>query len=128
MAEPTNKVKVKEGAKVDTLKGSFLQFVLSSENAILAILGVVVGVAGGLGAVAFRYVIELFQTLSYGAGGELLDIINQVPSHMRIAVPALGGLVVGPSVYFFAREAKGHGVPEVMEAVALRRGVIRKRV
>jgi len=128
VAEPTNKVKVKEGAKVDTLKGSFLQFVLSSENAILAILGVVVGVAGGLGAVAFRYVIELFQTLSYGAGGELLDIINQVPSHMRIAVPALGGLVVGPSVYFFAREAKGHGVPEVMEAVALRRGVIRKRV
>jgi CIC family chloride channel protein len=36
--------------------------------------------------------------------------------------------VVGPLVYFFAREAKGHGVPEVMEAVALKGGVIRKRV
>ena len=36
--------------------------------------------------------------------------------------------MVGPLIYFFAREAKGHGVPEVMEAVALRSGIIRKRV
>jgi Trk K+ transport system NAD-binding subunit len=35
-------------------------------------------------------------------------------------IPALGGLVVGPLIYFFARETKGHGVPEVMAAVALR--------
>jgi CIC family chloride channel protein len=47
---------------------------------------------------------------------------------MKLWVPAAGGLVVGPLVYFFAREAKGHGVPEVMEAVALRKGVIRKRI
>ena len=46
----------------------------------------------------------------------------------RIAVPALGGLIVGPLIYFFAREARGHGVPEVMKAVALRGGVIRGRV
>jgi len=31
-------------------------------------------------------------------------------------------------IFFFAREAKGHGVPEVMEAVAMRSGLIRKRV
>ena len=36
--------------------------------------------------------------------------------------------MVGPLVYFGAREAKGHGVPEVMEAVALRNGFIRKRI
>ncbi len=42
--------------------------------------------------------------------------------------PALGGALVGPIVYFFAREAKGHGVPEVMNAVAREGGVIRKRV
>ena len=36
--------------------------------------------------------------------------------------------MVGPLIYFFAREAKGHGVPEVMDAVALKGGVIRKRV
>lgn len=32
---------------------------------------------------------------------------------MVILIPALGGLIVGPLKYFFAREAKGHGVPEV---------------
>jgi CIC family chloride channel protein len=40
-------------------------------------------------------------------------------------VPAIGGLLVGLLVYYFAREAKGHGVPEVMEAVALKGGRIR---
>jgi H+/Cl- antiporter ClcA len=40
----------------------------------------------------------------------------------------MGGSVVGPLIFFFAREAKGHGVPEVMEAVAMRSGFIRKRV
>jgi len=42
--------------------------------------------------------------------------------------PALGGAIVGPLVYYFAREAKGHGVPEVMEALELRGGKIRPRV
>ena len=42
--------------------------------------------------------------------------------------PAIGGAFVGPLVYFLAREAKGHGVPEVMNAVAMEGGIIRKRV
>lgn len=45
-----------------------------------------------------------------------------------ILIPAVGGLFFGPLIYFFAREAKGHGVPEVMEAVAIRGGRIRPRV
>ena len=45
-----------------------------------------------------------------------------------LARPSLGGAVVGPVIYFFAREAKGHGVPEVMNAVAVEGGIIRKRV
>jgi CIC family chloride channel protein len=45
-----------------------------------------------------------------------------------LIIPALGGAIFGPLIYRFAREAKGHGVPEVMEAVALRGGRIRPRV
>jgi len=120
--------KVEEKGEEETLRNSIWRFILSSENASLLVLGAVVGLAGGLGAVGFRYVIGLFQTLSYGSTGELLDLVAESPWYLRILVPALGGLVVGPTVYFFAREAKGHGVPEVMEAVALKRGVIRKRV
>ncbi len=94
----------------------------------MAVLGVVVGLAGGYGAVGFRYLIDFFQTLAYGGKEDLLGLVVNLPWYYRVLIPAIGGLIVGPLVYFFAREAKGHGVPEVMESVALKGGVIRKRV
>jgi len=105
-----------------------LRFLLSDEHLIMAAMGVIVGVVGGYGAVGFRYLINFIQTIAYGSPAELLDVVVTVPWHLRILVPAVGGLIVGPIVYFFAREAKGHGVPEVMYAVALKQGVIRKRI
>jgi CIC family chloride channel protein len=105
-----------------------LHRVRANEHTIMAFLGIIVGLAGGFGAVGFRHLISLFQTLAYGGENDLLELVVNLPWYYRIAVPAIGGLVVGPLVYFFAREAKGHGVPEVMEAVALKGGVIRKRV
>ncbi len=100
----------------------------ANEHTIMAVLGVVVGLAGGYGAVGFRYLIDFFQTLAYGGKNDLLELVVNLPWYHRVMVPAIGGLIVGPLVYFLAREAKGHGVPEVMEAVALKGGVIRKRV
>ena len=94
----------------------------------MTILAVIVGIAGGFGAIGFRYLIDLFQSISYGSMGNLLDAVQSTPWYLRIGIPAAGGLVVGPIVFFLAREAKGHGVPEVMEAVALSRGIIRKRI
>lgn len=100
----------------------------TNEQNIMAVLAVVVGLAGGFGAVGFRYLINFFQNLAYGSSEELLNVVLALPWYLKVWVPAAGGLVVGPLVYFFAREAKGHGVPEVMEAVALKGGIIRKRV
>ncbi|NNL65209.1 MAG: chloride channel protein, partial [Myxococcales bacterium] len=106
-------------------------------------VAVLVGLAGALGAVLFRLLIRIFQGLFFGgvegvqavfAQGLLAEPVDPVETaralswQWKIAIPALGGLVVGPLIHFFAREAKGHGVPEVMVAVALRGGVIRKRV
>ena len=100
----------------------------TNEHTVMAILAVIVGLAAGLGAVGFRYLIDFFQTLAYGSPNELLEVLETIPWSYKVGIPAAGGLLVGPLVYFFAREAKGHGVPEVMEAVALKGGVIRKRV
>jgi len=94
----------------------------------MTLLAVLVGLTGGYGAVGFRFLIDFFQTLSFGAGGELLTLALAAPWYLRLIIPAAGGLIVGPIVYFLANEAKGHGVPEVMESVALRSGMIRKRV
>ena len=107
---------------------SIFSRLISDEIAIMAILGIIVGLAGGFGAIGFRYLIDFCQSISYGSAGELLNVVSTIPWYFRIGIPALGGLVVGPIVYFLAREAKGHGVPEVMEAVAMKYGIIRKRI
>lgn len=100
----------------------------TNEHTIMTVMAVIVGLAGGFGAVGFRYLIGVIQTIAYGSSAELLDMVKTIPWYVKVRIPALGGLFVGPLVYFLAREAKGHGVPEVMEAVALKGGVIRKRI
>jgi chloride channel protein, CIC family len=86
------------------------------------------GLGGGLGAVALRALIHVVQEAVFGRGTDLLPLAMRVPWGWRLVAPALGGLVVGPLVHFVAREAKGHGVPEVMESMVVRGGVIRPRV
>ena len=107
---------------------STLRSLFTDEHTIMVLLGIIVGVVGGYGAVGFRYLINFIQSIAYGSPTALLDIVKEISWPMRIAIPAIGGLIVGPIVYFFAREAKGHGVPEVMYAVALKQGIIRKRI
>ena len=107
---------------------SIFEQLRTSEQTIMAILAMIVGLAAGLGAVGFRYLINFFQKISYGTSGNLLEHAQTLGWQSVIWVPAVGGLIVGVLVYFFAREAKGHGVPEVMEAIALKGGLIRKRL
>ena len=95
------------------------------ESLTIFLTALLVGIGAGLGAVVFRRLIDFFQVAFYGGLGSLIS--RFAPYHLLI-IPALGGLIFGPMIYKFAREAKGHGVPEVMEAVALKGGRIRPRV
>jgi H+/Cl- antiporter ClcA len=45
-----------------------------------------------------------------------------------VVIPVVGGLLYGPLICNWAREARGHGVPEVMIAVADEGGRIRPQV
>ena len=97
-----------------------------SETQVLVASGLAVGIGAGLGAVVFRYLINQFTFLFF----QVLEpaLATFLGSYAVILIPALGGLLFGPLIYFFAREAKGHGVPEVMLAVALQGGRIRPAV
>ncbi len=67
----------------------------ANEHTIMAVLGVIVGLAGGFGAVGFRYLITFFQTLAYGSPDELLHVVSDLPWYHILWIPALGGLIVG---------------------------------
>lgn len=100
---------------------------------ILALLAVLVGVVGGFGAVAFRGIIAFFHNLLFlGKLSLVYDAnIHTLPSPWGpavILVPVLGAAGVAFLVTKFAPEAKGHGVPEVMDAIYYNRGIIRPAV
>ena len=101
----------------------------------LVFLSVIVGLGAGLAAVAFRWLItgatQLFSGAADYAGTQGHPANHWVPwlgPAFVVLAPAVGGLVYGPLVHFFAREARGHGVPEVMYAVARKGGRIKGRV
>lgn len=96
---------------------------------------IVVGAGAGLAAVAFRWLVSsatlIFTgTTDYSAttGHPANPWVPWLGGAFVILAPAIGGLVYGPLVHRFAREARGHGVPEVMYAVARRGGHIPGRV
>ena len=94
----------------------------------MVIIAIIIGLLGGFGAVGIQFLIKTFTQLFWGVGELDLEFLRQAPVYLKILVPTGGALLVGCIVYFFAPEAKGHGVPEVMEAMALRDGRIRPRV
>jgi CIC family chloride channel protein len=96
-----------------------------SETVVLFGTAIVVGAGTGLGAVFFIWLIAQVQNLFYQTGGSVLGFLGR---GLFILVPVIGGLLAGPIIAYFAKEAKGHGVPEVMQAIALQGGRIRPRV
>lgn len=91
----------------------------SNETVYGVILAVVVGVAAGFGAVAFWKLIEVFTWFFFKGGSIGLAALGK---YYVILVPAIGGLIFAPVIYFLSREAKGEGPPEIMEAVAIKGG------
>jgi CIC family chloride channel protein len=100
----------------------------------LVALALVTGAGAGLGALVFRYLILWFtQAFSghadYSAAPHAANpLLPWLGGWFVVLAPAVAGLLYGPLIYRFAREARGHGVPEVMLAVAENGGRIRPQV
>lgn len=100
----------------------------------LLALALVVGAGAGAGAIVFRWLIETFTSLlsghdDYAAAGHAANPhVPWLGPWFVLFAPVAAGLLYGPLVQRFAREARGHGVPEVMYAVARRGGQIAPQV
>lgn len=97
------------------------------QTPLMIVLACVIGVLGGYGSVLFTWLIHAVTRISVEpvlayANGSFWRYSLLIP------VPALGLLLVGWLTRTYAPEAQGHGVPEVIFAVARRDGVIRPRV
>lgn len=95
------------------------------EGAYLTVVSILVGLATGVGSVIFIKLLQYTTHFFFETGRGALTLLGE---YYVILLPAIGGLIVGPLIYRFAQEAKGHGVPEVMTAMAVKGGRIRKRV
>ncbi|HVT64248.1 MAG TPA: chloride channel protein [Mycobacteriales bacterium] len=115
------------------VRDSLFDWIRGSSTGLVP-LGVLVGAGAGAGAVLFRYLILWVTELSTGrsdyssAGHVGSPYFPGLGKYFVLAVPVIGGLLYGPLIERFAKEARGHGVPEVMLAVADRGGRIRPSV
>ena len=90
-------------------------------------LGAIIGALTAIGAVGFAYILDLVlewtEHLQYILQGEDGSRMYLMP-----IIPMVGALISGILVYLFAREASGHGVPQVLDAIVRRGGKLRARV
>jgi chloride channel protein, CIC family len=128
---------VPRGGRTRAIRIGLLDWVtawLEGSPAGLVVLALGVGLGAGAGAIVFRYLIAWCTLLFSGhpdfsaAGHAAHPLLPWLGIWFVVLAPVVGGLIYGPLVEFFAPEARGHGVPEVMLAVAQHGGRIRPQV
>lgn len=102
-----------------------------SQDNYLLLIGGIVGLLGGIGAIVFHEAIDFIEHTFFSApghlfGSESLFDVNTPGAYLIIIlVPAIGGLLVGIISHYFEKGEKGEGIPNVITAVASKGGVIR---
>ncbi|MCD6161989.1 MAG: chloride channel protein [candidate division Zixibacteria bacterium] len=119
---------MKTGQKINATLSRIFERTRYSENMFIIALSILVGVLTGFGSVMFRWLILTCRDFFFGSIPLATSLTGFHRDWFIPIVPMVGGILVGPIVYKFAKEARGHGVPEVMSAVALHGGTIRPRV
>lgn len=99
----------------------------------LCLYALAVGMVTSIGAFVLRALMALFHNLffqgrlSFVYDANVFDPVHPFGPWIILA-PVIGGLIVVWLVQTFAPEAKGHGVPEVLDAIYYKNGRIRMAV
>ncbi|MFB6110322.1 MAG: chloride channel protein [Halodesulfurarchaeum sp.] len=114
---------------------------LSRDGLQLNAIAILVGIVAGLGAVVFRIAIYAFQEVFFGATinpgavsfppvaiPNVFGLLAPLGPVRYLLVPAVGGLLVGLVVRETTTAVRGHGVPEVLEALMTENGRIDPKI
>jgi len=86
-------------------------------------VAVAIGALSGLGGVVFLKAIRFFEGVFFGK----VFLAMGKPRELVFLLPMLGGLLIGPLIRRYPKEAKGDGVPSAMESIALHGGILSPR-
>ncbi|MBE0569480.1 MAG: chloride channel protein [Deltaproteobacteria bacterium] len=87
------------------------------------LMATVIGALSGLGGVVFILTIHFFEGIFFG---QVFQAVGR-RGELVFLIPMLGGLLIGPLIQRYPKEAKGDGVPSAMESIALHGGILSPR-
>jgi len=92
-------------------------------------IALMIGIAAGLAAVAFRFGISLLQTTLYGVDDvtKLHSFAESLPWYWVLIIPMMGGVVVGIISHHFTPDGRVRSVSDVIEGAALNEGRVEKK-
>src|SRR5258708_9215306 len=96
----------------------------------ICILAGIIGLLAGIGAEVLDRLIGLVINLAFyqRLSTELVPIGGNTVGPLAIIIPAIGGLIVGLMARYGSDLVRGHGIPEAMEAVLMKRSRIPPKV
>lgn len=100
-----------------------------SRDWFLIPIAAVIGTLAAFVALGFAFMVHTCDDLFFRTvGGKGFETYEGYKIFLLILLPAMGGLVVGLIQRYISRSEPGHGIPEVIEALARNGGIIRGRV
>ncbi|MFI4904196.1 MAG: ClcB-like voltage-gated chloride channel protein [Burkholderiales bacterium] len=82
------------------------------------------GLVGALATMAFRESIRGLQWLVTGQSGSLVEMAKSMPWYLRLAFPAIGGVIAGAFLEWARRGSRGRSNSDYMEAISIGDGRI----
>lgn len=97
---------------------------------LLCALAVPIGVIGAFVAKALLWLITVFTNLAFflRVSAEPVTLQSHHFGWWTVAVPVIGGLIIGLMARYGSEKIRGHGIPEALEAILLGRSLIKPKV
>lgn len=103
---------------------------LTPRTFLIAAYAAIVGFFAGWVAVGLLKFIQLLTGFFFHgqwSGAKWTPLGNRL-GFWEILIPVVGGVIAGLVIYYWEPAIKGHGIPEAMEAVLIKRSLVRGRV